>query len=274
MISAMGGLPALVFRRNTTAAAVRIQTTRISSRRRQITQLQSHSHARRMYSSTSNSGQGPRGTWRTAAGTAGNVLIIGSVMTLFGYIMYTLYDNLLADSGTTRVYNESLDLIRANPQIRELFGSNGDSAVVGFGEPTHSQRQRHRSIAHRAFVDEQGRQRLTMQYYIRDAAYSIPFLGIVKLDMVQSKHTSAWDYNYVVVDVYPIDRGQFTEDWMQRTESSGSPVGRVKVLVTDEFADRVHDYQKQKRNQRFSTEGRGSSDGSWLSVLNPGNWRK
>ncbi|KAJ2655652.1 mitochondrial import inner membrane translocase subunit tim21 [Coemansia sp. RSA 1200] len=273
MINAMGGLPALVFRRNTTAAAVWIRTTKTNNRR--ITQLQSHSHTRRMYSSTtSGSGQGPGGTWRTAAGTAGNVLIIGSVMTLFGYIMYTLYDNLLADSGTTRVYNESLDLIRANPQIRELFGSNNDSTVIGFGEPTHSQRQRHRSIAHRAFVDEQGRHRLAMQYYIRDAAYSIPYLGIVKLDMVQSKHTSAWDYNYVVVDVYPINRGQFTEDWMQRTESSGTPIGRVKVLVTDEFAERVHDYQKQKRNQRFSTEGRGSSDGSWLSVLNPGNWRK
>ncbi|KAJ1771716.1 Mitochondrial import inner membrane translocase subunit Tim21 [Coemansia sp. RSA 1813] len=184
--------------------------------------------------------------------------------------MYTLYDNLLAESGTTRVYNESLDLIRANPQIRNLLGDS----VLGFGEPTHSQRQRHRSIAHREFDDEQGRKRLSMQYYIRDNAYAIPYLGIVKLDLAQSKHTSVWDYNYIVVDVYPIDRSSFGDDWMQRTEKSGASIGRIEVLVTDEFASQVRDYQKQKRNQRFSSAGKGSYDGSWFSVLNPGNWRK
>ncbi|KAJ2704005.1 mitochondrial import inner membrane translocase subunit tim21, partial [Coemansia spiralis] len=74
------------------------------------------------------------------ASTAGNVLIIGSVLSLFGFIMYTLYDNLIAESGVTRVYNESLDLLRANPQIKDLLGDS----VAGFGEPTHGQRQRQR----------------------------------------------------------------------------------------------------------------------------------
>ncbi|KAJ2553858.1 mitochondrial import inner membrane translocase subunit tim21, partial [Coemansia sp. RSA 1933] len=204
------------------------------------------------------------------AGTTGNVLLIGSVLSLFGFIMYTLYDNLLAESGTTRVYNESLDLIRANPQIRSILGEG----VLGFGEPTHSQRQRHRSIAHREFEDEQGRKRLTMQYYIRDGAYAIPYLGVVKVDLAQSKNTNAWDYNYIVVDVYPVDRSGFGEDWMQRTEKTGTPVRRIEVLVTDEFAAQVRLYEKQKRNQKFSTAGRGSYDGTWFSVLRPGNWRK
>ncbi|KAJ1794301.1 mitochondrial import inner membrane translocase subunit tim21 [Coemansia sp. RSA 2399] len=223
---------------------------------------------RRHYVLDSNESNSGTTTWRKVAADGGNVLIIGSVMALFGYIMYTLYDNLLAENGTTRVYNDSLDLIRANPQIRSLLGTS----VLGFGEPTHSQRQRHRSIAHREFVDEQGRRRLSMQYYIRDSAYAIPYLGVVKLDLAQN--TSAWDYNYIVVDVYPIDRSSFGDDWMQRTESAGSPMGRVEVLVTDEFAAQVRNYKKQKRNEKFSAAGKGSHDGSWFSVLHPGNWRK
>ncbi|KAI9501169.1 Mitochondrial import inner membrane translocase subunit Tim21 [Coemansia spiralis] len=216
-------------------------------------------HTRRLYST-----DGQSGGIRRVAGTAGNVLLIGSVMTLFGYIMYTLYDNLIAEHGPTRVYNESLDLIRANPEIRQLFGGS----VIGFGEPTHSQRQRQRSIAHKLFEDEQGQQRLTMQYYIRDSKKAIPRLGIVKLDLTQSKGTSAWDYNYIIVDVYSIDSAG---DYGQETREF---VGRVEVLVTDEFAKQVREFQKKRRNERFTRAGKGSTDGSWFSVLNPTNWRK
>ncbi|KAJ2259612.1 mitochondrial import inner membrane translocase subunit tim21 [Coemansia sp. RSA 376] len=184
------------------------------------------------------------------AGTAGNVLLIGSVATLFGYIMYTLYDNLFAEHGTTRVYNQSLDLIRANPQIKELFGTS----ITGFGEPSHSQRQRQRAISHRQFEDPQGRQRLVMQYYIEDSKKQGPYLGIVKLDLVQTQ--SAWDYNYIIVDLYQRD---------------GTGAGRVDVLVTSEFKTQVRDFEKERRNQKFTPK---NSDGSWVSVLNPSTWRK
>ncbi|KAJ2725644.1 Mitochondrial import inner membrane translocase subunit Tim21 [Coemansia sp. Benny D115] len=205
------------------------------------------------------------------AGTAGNVLIIGSVMTLFGYIIYTLYDNLIAESGTTRVYNDSLDLIRANPQIKELFGPS----VAGFGEPGHSQRQRQRAIAHRNFDDAQGRSRLTMQYYIQDAQKQLPYLGVVKLDLVQSPHTKSWDYNYIIVDVYSKDAA--SRLLRPGGGSAGGGVSaetRVEILVTDEFAKEVRVFENARRNQRFSTANRGSSDGSWLSALNPANWRR
>ncbi|KAJ2003560.1 mitochondrial import inner membrane translocase subunit tim21 [Coemansia thaxteri] len=202
-----------------------------------------------------------------AASTAGNALLVGSVVTLFGYILYTLYDNLIAEHGTTRVYNESLDLIRANPQIKDLFGSS----IIGFGEPSHSQRQRQRHIAHRLFEDPLGRQRLTMQYYIEDSKKAMPpYLGVVKLDLAQSKTTMAWDYNYIVVDLYLKD-------------GNSQCVGRIKVLVTDEFANEVKDFETRRRNHRFSPPSQRSSApadadaglvSSWLGVLNPANWRK
>ncbi|KAJ2762337.1 mitochondrial import inner membrane translocase subunit tim21, partial [Coemansia nantahalensis] len=132
------------------------------------------------------------------ASTAGNVLIIGSVLSLFGFIMYTLYDNLIAESGVTRVYNESLDLLRANPTIKALLGES----IAGFGEPTHGQRQRQRAITHRNSVDAQGRQRLYMQYYVEDSRKQSPYVGVAKVDLAESKGTGSWDYNYIVVDLY------------------------------------------------------------------------
>ncbi|KAJ2786356.1 mitochondrial import inner membrane translocase subunit tim21 [Coemansia interrupta] len=196
------------------------------------------------------------GRSRQIAGTAGNVLLVGSVMTLFGYIMYTLYDNLLAENGVTRVYNDSLDLVRANPQIRDMFGPS----VMGFGEPSHGQRQRQRAISHREFEDAKGRQRLTMKYYVMNKKERGDRMGVVRVDIAKSEFTGKWDYNYVVVDVFD------TKD--ERN------VGRIEVLVTDEFANEVRVTEQLRRNRRFDVGGRGGSDGSWFSALNPSNWRK
>ncbi|KAJ2362358.1 mitochondrial import inner membrane translocase subunit tim21 [Coemansia sp. RSA 2607] len=196
------------------------------------------------------------GRSRQIAGTAGNALLVGSVVTLFGYIMYTLYDNLLAENGVTRVYNDSLDLVRANPQIRELFGPS----VMGFGEPSHGQRQRQRAISHREFEDDKGRQRLTMKYYVMNKKEGGDHIGVVKVDIAKSAFTGKWDYNYVVVDVFD--------------KASDRSVGRIEVLVTDEFAKEVRTTENMRRNRRFDVGGRGGSDGSWFSALNPSNWRK
>ncbi|KAJ2891054.1 mitochondrial import inner membrane translocase subunit tim21 [Coemansia aciculifera] len=209
----------------------------------------------RVYSTTSSSK--PR-TAAEIAGTAGNVLLIGSVATLFSYIMYTLYDNLFAEHGTTRIYNESLDLIRANPQIKQYFGP---LPVAGFGEPTQSQRQRQRAIANRQFVDPQGRNRLSMKYYVDDAKRSGPYVGVVKLDLAQSPVTGSWDYNYIVVDLY------------ERSQQQKQSVGRVLVLVTDEFAKLVKDFETERRNHKF-TPKHHNEEGAWTSLLNPANWRK
>ncbi|KAJ2824034.1 Mitochondrial import inner membrane translocase subunit Tim21, partial [Coemansia erecta] len=198
------------------------------------------------------------------ASTTGNVLLIGSVLTMFGYIAYTLYDNLLAEHGVTRVYNESLDLVRASPEIRAIFGTS----IKGFGEPTHGQRQRQRAITHREFTDEHdgGRRRLYVQYYIEDSGAhrggasgnAKNTRGVVRVDMSESRVLKKWDFNSIVVDVYADGR-------MQRS---------VDVLVTDEFRREAKSQESRKRNQVFSTTGRGASDGSWFSVLNPSNWRK
>ncbi|KAJ1845053.1 mitochondrial import inner membrane translocase subunit tim21 [Coemansia sp. RSA 2706] len=181
-----------------------------------------------------------------AASTFGNVLIIGSVLSLFGFIGYTLYDNLLSSHGVTRIYNQSLDLVRAHPQIRELFGPS----AKGFGEPTHSQRQRQRSISHRAFQDEQNRSRMYVQYYLEKDGLR----GVVKVDLMET--LSGWNFNYVVVDLF---KDEF--------------LGRVEVLVTDEFKRDVRVQEKERRSRRFEVQDRGT-DGSWFSVLNPANWRK
>ncbi|KAJ2706117.1 mitochondrial import inner membrane translocase subunit tim21 [Coemansia sp. IMI 203386] len=225
---------------------------------------------RRDLSTSSIGGGGPTGRGAQIAGTAGNVLIIGSVVTLFGYIMYTLYDNLFAENGITRVYNQSLDLVRANPQVKEFFGPS----VAGFGEPSHSQRQRHRAISHRAFEDTQGRQRLTMQYYIRDAQKQMPYMGVVKVDLAKSAFTGEWGYNYVVIDLYKIDGVDEQGGGLQRGMENTGVVDRIEVLVTDEFVKEVRAFEHKRRNQKFSVGTKGASDGSWFSVLNPTNWRK
>ncbi|KAI8322132.1 hypothetical protein GQ54DRAFT_297570 [Martensiomyces pterosporus] len=247
---------------------------RSSAQRTTAASLISRTQApRAQLSSKRHYGSSSRGRGAEIASNAGNALIIGSVLTLFGYIVYTLYDNMISEHGTTRVYNESLDLIRANPQIRELFGQS----VAGFGEPTHSQRQRQRSIAHRLFEDKAGRQRLTMQYYIQDSKKESPYLGVAKMDLVESKGTKSWDYNYIVVDLYLKDRiaalGMTQGGLGEKAENVGA-VGRVEVLVTDEFAKEVREFEAMKRNQKFSAANKGSSDGSWFSVLHPSNWRK
>ncbi|KAJ1721236.1 mitochondrial import inner membrane translocase subunit tim21 [Coemansia erecta] len=218
-----------------------------------LSQTRSHAGGR-VHGTRSYSTAGGRG--RQMAGTAGNVLLVGSVVTLFGYIMYTLYDNLLAENGVTRVYNESLDLVRANPQIREIFGPS----VMGFGEPSHGQRQRQRAISHREFEDDKGRQRLTMKYYVANKKDGGDHTGVVRVDIAKSAFTGKWDYNYVVVDVFDT--------------ANSRNAGRVEVLVTDEFAKEVRASEQTRRNRRFDVGGRGGSDGSWFSALNPSNWRK
>ncbi|KAJ2785869.1 mitochondrial import inner membrane translocase subunit tim21 [Coemansia javaensis] len=249
------------------AAALRLAAPRAlaqAARRRRRTPCQPHAlpalpQRRARFTLAGGSGRAAQ-----AAGTAGNVLLIGSVVTLFGYIMYTLYENLVAEHGVTRVYNASLDLLRANPQIKELLGPS----IVGFGEPTHSQRQRQRAIAHRNFVDAQGRQRLYMQYYVKDTRGQSPYQGVVKVDMAESKSTGSWDYNYIVVDLYQVEH----------QDATGTPDTphrvRVEVLVTDEFAREIRQLESQRRSQRFSTAGKKPADGSWFGALRPGNWTK
>ncbi|KAJ1641919.1 Mitochondrial import inner membrane translocase subunit Tim21 [Coemansia asiatica] len=183
--------------------------------------------------------------------------------------MYTLYDNLFAENGVTRVYNQSLDLVRANPQVKELFGPS----VSGFGEPSHSQRQRHRAIAHRTFEDSKGRERLTMQYYIKDSHKHSPYMGVVKVDIAKSAFTGEWGYNYVVVDLYKMDSMNEQTGVLHDQLGNVDAAGRIEVLVTDEFAGEVRAFEHKRRNKKFAVGAKGSSDGSWFSVLNPTNWR-
>ncbi|KAJ2480012.1 mitochondrial import inner membrane translocase subunit tim21 [Coemansia sp. RSA 2131] len=172
---------------------------------------------------------------------------------MFGYIAYTLYDNLLAEHGVTRVYNESLDLVRASPDIRAIFGSS----IRGFGEPTHGQRQRQRAIAHREYADKQGRQRLAMQYNVEASRNPQGVRGVVRVDMGEAKKLGTWDFNSIVVDVY-------RDNKLQKT---------VDVLVTHEYARETQMNEKEQRNKVFSP-ARGKSDGSWFSILRTDNWRK
>ncbi|KAJ2078165.1 Mitochondrial import inner membrane translocase subunit Tim21 [Coemansia sp. RSA 988] len=195
--------------------------------------------------------------------------------------MFILYDDLFADHGVTRIYNESLDLVRANPQIRELFGTS----AVGFGQTTSSRRHRQRTITHRKSVDAQGRQRLFVEYYVTDSKRNSPCIGVVKADLSQSKGTGVWDYNYIIVDVHrPADIIKGMDSELQASDVGGEslwqtlhaskPIGRIQVLVTDEFAREIKLADSQRRNQKFSTVGKGTPDGSWFSVLHPSTWRK
>ncbi|ORX73059.1 hypothetical protein DL89DRAFT_265220 [Linderina pennispora] len=165
-------------------------------------------------------------TYASSSPTMGNLLIVGSVVGMFGYIVYVLYDNMFAEHGVTRVYNESLDLVRANPEITGLLGTSASASA---------------RFAHREFVDPQGRKRMTMKYYVEDAHHVTPYLGVVK---------------------------------KQNGTVGGEPIGRVEVLLTEEFAKEVREFQNKARNRRFSTDTKGSSDGSWFSVLHPSNWRQ
>ncbi|KAJ2579624.1 hypothetical protein GGH95_003007 [Coemansia sp. RSA 1836] len=115
-----------------------------------------------------------------------------------------------------------------------------------------------------------------MQYYIEDAKKQKPYLGVVKLDLAQSVATGAWDYNYIVVDLYSKDQsnaGLPSSSLSSSSSVSQQSVGRVKVLVTDEFAKQVKDFETERRNHRF-TPKKHNEEGSWISVLNPANWRK
>ncbi|KAJ2141342.1 Mitochondrial import inner membrane translocase subunit Tim21 [Coemansia sp. RSA 1287] len=185
------------------------------------------------------------------AGTAGNVLLIGSIVTMFGYIAYTLYDNLLAENGVTRVYNESLDLVRASPDIRSIFGSS----IRGFGEPTHGQRQRQRAIAHREYMDN-GQKRLALQYNVEASRDPQGVRGVVRVDMGEAKKLGTWDFNSIVVDVYRDNKVQKTVD----------------VLVTNEYKRESQKSEKEQRNRMFAP--RGNADGSWFGILRTDNWRK
>ncbi|KAJ1889200.1 mitochondrial import inner membrane translocase subunit tim21 [Kickxella alabastrina] len=236
----------------------RVLSQRITTAHRSIPSAPHIRHHRRPYTTAKNTKPISGSRIAQVASTTGNLLLVGSVMTLFGYLMYTLYDNLLSESGTTHIYNNSLDLIRAHPEIKKLFGHS----VAGFGEPTHSQRQRQRAIAHNIFEDSQGRQRLTMQYYIKNGSdkNAAGLIGVVKVDLAQSRFTKAWDYNYIVVDL--VDK------------ADGGVRGRVEVLVTDEFKREVEVSESERKKRRFSSENKGSSDGSWFSALNPAHWRK
>ncbi|KAJ1679095.1 hypothetical protein EV182_002739 [Spiromyces aspiralis] len=128
---------------------------------------------------------------------------------------------------------------------------------------------------HSFSVDEKGRNRMFLRFYIENAVSNGPYLGVVQVDLIESSKTRQWNYRYIVVNVY--DRSKLHDDprmadvsLHRQVTTRAAVVKSIQVLVTPEYQQEVQELARRASISNNSSRLR--TDGGWLGVLRPRTW--
>ncbi|KAJ1918622.1 Mitochondrial import inner membrane translocase subunit Tim21 [Mycoemilia scoparia] len=177
-----------------------------------------------------------------------------------GYLGYLLYDNMISEHGPTKIYNDCLDLVRTDPKL------------VLANHPTVKDKETDQSRNHSFSVDNEGRNKLFLRFYIEGSNPSR--LGVIQTSLIESPNTQQWNYQYIIVDVYDreaLDKSDKSSSLRMRQRlARQTPVDRIEVLVTIEYKSEIQRQKRAEKQRAYQSRPKLKTDGSWFGLFKAG----
>jgi len=117
-------------------------------------------------------------------------------------IIYVALNELFSPSGSTKVFNETLEKIRSNPECQKILGT----PIKGHGGSSSSGRRRNRLVRFEKVINTDGTQHKLMSIYLEGSIMH----GIALLDMVKN-NKGTWVTKYLVVSIPVYSKRIFVE---------------------------------------------------------------
>ncbi|GES99984.1 mitochondrial import inner membrane translocase subunit Tim21 [Rhizophagus clarus] len=137
-----------------------------------------------------------------AAKVSANISIIAIGFGIFGVIIYFALKELFSPSGSTKVFNETLEKIRSNPECQKILGT----PIKGHGGSSSSGRRRHRLVRFQEVINTDGTQHKLMRIYLEGSLIH----GTALLDMIKN-NKGIWVTKYLVVSIPAYNKRIFIE---------------------------------------------------------------
>ncbi|KAH7433953.1 hypothetical protein KP509_07G094300 [Ceratopteris richardii] len=120
-----------------------------------------------------------------------------SVIILAGFAVaaaaaYAVFKELIFEPKEYKVFNKALLRVQNDNQITVRIGQ----PITGYGQDSRNRAARQR-IPHREWVDEDGVERIEVQFYIRGPHGA----GRVHSEMFKDKGDRQWKFTYLIVDI-------------------------------------------------------------------------
>ncbi|KAL7053479.1 hypothetical protein AAHC03_027088 [Spirometra sp. Aus1] len=126
---------------------------------------------------------------QSAADAGYTTVIIGGIA-LTGVIFYVIGNELFSKKSPTRVYEDALKLCANDQRVQDLLGSS----ITGCGEA--NRRGRRTRVASSSWSDKEGRQHMTMRFFLKGPVAS----GTAHLEVYENDKKE-FEYRYLVVEV-------------------------------------------------------------------------
>ncbi|CAI2185868.1 14545_t:CDS:2 [Funneliformis geosporum] len=137
-----------------------------------------------------------------AAKVTTNISVIAIGIGIFGVVIYFIIKELFSSSGSSRVFNETLEKIRSNSECQKILGM----PIKGHGAPSSRRRRRNRLIRFQEVINTDGTPHKFMQIYL----YGPITHGIALLDMIKNDK-GIWVIKYLVVTIPEYGKKIFVE---------------------------------------------------------------
>lgn len=105
---------------------------------------------------------------------------------------YAVFKELIFEPKEYKVFNKALDRVQHDNQVTVRIGL----PITGYGQDSRNRAARQR-IPHRTWADEDGVERIEVQFYVRGPHG----VGRVHSEMFKDKADKQWKFTYLIVDV-------------------------------------------------------------------------
>lgn len=105
---------------------------------------------------------------------------------------YAVFKELIFEPKEYKVFNKALQRVHHDNQVTVRIGT----PITGYGQESRNRAARQR-IPHRAWVDEDGVERIEVQFFIRGPHG----VGKVHSEMFKDKVDKLWKFTYLIVDI-------------------------------------------------------------------------
>lgn len=105
---------------------------------------------------------------------------------------YAVFKELIFEPKEYKVFNKALERVQNDNQVTVRIGL----PVTGYGQDSRNRAARQR-IPHRTWVDEDGVERIEVQFYVRGPHG----VGRVHCEMFKDKEDKQWKFTYLIVDI-------------------------------------------------------------------------
>ncbi|BBN03661.1 mitochondrial import inner membrane translocase subunit TIM21 [Marchantia polymorpha subsp. ruderalis] len=126
-----------------------------------------------------------------AEGASYSVVILAG-LAVAGAAAYAVFKELIFEPKEYKVFGKALDRVKTDMQIAGRLGS----PISGYGQESQNRAARQR-ISNRAWVDEDGVERVEVMFHIRGPGGA----GKVYCEMFKDPEDKTWKYTYLIVDV-------------------------------------------------------------------------